>query len=816
MRDTGGRRFEVVRSVGAWLLYDQKVRRAVLAAALLSTSILAGCAKPEVTAQSYYESAMQLIAKKEDIAARLELLNSLKYKQDKIEVWRALAGVDERTGELKGLFRDLKRITQLDPTDNDAKLRLARLLVQAGVADPAQDIVNEIDDSAKPSADLHAVKAMIAVRQKDAKAAVAEAKKAADIDPTNKDAQLILASQQASQAKYADAVQSLNKADTGSADPRISGTKVQLYVREGDLAKAEAELKRLIEANPKEAVYHAQLAQLYMSQRRNDEAEREFRAVAQLKPAESKPVLDLVAFIASTKGAVAAQQELEARIKAGGAVFDYQVALAKVEFAQGNFDQAKNLLQTLISSEKSAANVATARTELAQLYFIRKDFDSAEKAVNEVLTKDRRNLNALKLRSAIRMNEGQIDNAIADLREALNDQPKAPDLLLSMAQAYERGGKVELADRQYNDAIKASNYNPTVGLAYVAFLQRTSSAARADDILQELANRNPQNADLLSQLAQVRLSQKNFAGAIQVADALTKLGKNDALADQIRAAALAGQNKPDESIAALEKAHAESPTALQPIVGLVSSYSRQKQYDKAEALLQDMMTKFPENPQLLLLLGQVQQIKGATDDAIKSYQNVIAHQPQSDMGYSALTQIYTQQKRYDDAIGVTDAGLQQKPGDVNFRLARASLLDLKGDHEGAIGEYEGILKDQPQSAVAINNLVSMLIDYRTDKASSDRAQELAEKLKNTKVPQFQDTLGWALYQRGDFAGASDLLEQAKSQLPNLAAIRYHLAMAYRALGQKDKADAELKAAMDLEPDGTPLKQKIAASLKQQG
>ena len=58
----------------------------------------------------------------------------------------------------------------------------------------------------------------------------------------------------------------------------------------------------------------------------------------------------------------------------------------------------------------------------------------------------------------------------------------------------------------------------------------------------------------------------------------------------------------------------------------------------------------------------------------------------------------------------------------------------------AIAQYEAILKDQPNSLVAINNLVSLLLDYRSDKESLDRAFSLADALKNSNVPQFQDTL----------------------------------------------------------------------------
>ena len=101
----------------------------------------------------------------------------------------------------------------------------------------------------------------------------------------------------------------------------------------------------------------------------------------------------------------------------------------------------------------------------------------------EILAKDRRNAGALRLRAAINIDKGQIDSAISDLREALNDQPKSPELLMLLAMAYERGGKNELADRQYADALKSSASNPDVALRYVAFLQRRGDASRAEEDL---------------------------------------------------------------------------------------------------------------------------------------------------------------------------------------------------------------------------------------------------------------------------------------------------------------------------------------------
>src|SRR5664280_1595561 len=102
----------------------------------VAVAFVAGCGSPEQNAQTYYESGMALIEKKDDLAARLELLKAVKYKSDKVEVWMALAGIDERT-KAQSLFLDLRRIVELDPNDLDARLRQARIMVSGGAADAA-------------------------------------------------------------------------------------------------------------------------------------------------------------------------------------------------------------------------------------------------------------------------------------------------------------------------------------------------------------------------------------------------------------------------------------------------------------------------------------------------------------------------------------------------------------------------------------------------------------------------------------------------------------------------------------------------------
>jgi len=552
----------------------KQLRTAAAVAAV--TAVLAGCGSPENRAQRYYDSGMALIAKKDDLNARLELLNSIKYKSDKIEAWRALAGIDERTKAGKALFQDLSRVVELDPSDLDARLKLAGIMVGGGAAEAALKVVDAANEGDKPSAALHALRAVILLKTNDGPGAVREAQRAFEIDPSNVDAVSLLASKKLSDG---DADGAMKLLDTIPVDPkdetRISLQKMQIYARKGNLPQAESLLRKVISLNPKEAAYRAQLIQLLIAQRKFDEAEKEFRARIEENPADTKVGLDLVRFLNLVKGPDVARAELEARIKAGSDLFDYQIALAELDIAQSKISEATQLLQTLADTASTPDRKILAQLKLAEMYVSKANIAAAEPLISGILAKDRRNAGALRLRAAINIDKGQLDTAVSDLREALNDQPKSPELLLLLAVAYERGGKNELADRQYADALKSSGSNPGVALRYVAFLQRRGDAAHAEDVLTDVAGRNPNNMQVVSSLAQIRLSRKDWTGALAIADAIGRSDADRGLADQIRAAAFAGQNKIDQSIAALEDAHKVAPDAAQPVVSLASAYVRQ-------------------------------------------------------------------------------------------------------------------------------------------------------------------------------------------------------------------------------------------------
>jgi cellulose synthase operon protein C len=779
---------------------------------LAGAALLSACSSSAERAEHYYEHGMQLLAGHEDQKAAIEFKNAIALKRDLIPAWRGLAQIAERDHRWGALVPILRTIVALDPKDSQTRLKLAQLMVLGGAPDEALEVVNGFDAKASASANVLALKAAIYYRLNNIEAARREANAALKADPDNVDALKVLATDRLASGDPRAALQLLSQSSaSGRADLGVELIKIKAYQQLGDSTQVEKLLHTLVELYPKEILFRKELVDFYVNQHRPADAERELRDIIAAYPNNPEFELDLVHLIFATEGPAAARAELVTRINAGGDVFPYQTALAEFDFAQGNLADSFKLLQTLASNSSSPKQALAAKLELADLELQSKNVPAADALIADILASDGQNADALRLRATIELARGETDAAVSDLTKALDRQPRSTALMSMLAVAYERGGSIELADKEYSDAIRVSNLDPGLYLNYAAFLQRRGRLQRADAVLSDFASRQPSSVAILSALAQIKLARQDWAAAEQVGEQIQRLGHSAEVADQVLGLAFSGEHKYDASISAFQSGVAAAPNAVQPMAFLVNALLESKQTDRALSFLKTVLDTNPENAEAYVLLGSIRLANGAPDQAINDFKTAIDKQPRDAAGYRALADLYFRQKDNDAAIKTLRAGLNQNPTDVTLHMALATMLEATSDYEAAISEYERVLSLQPSSVVAANNLASLLLDHRTDKVSLARAQALAGRLRQSPVPQFKDTLGWARYRSGDVAEAVPLLQEAADALPDQAVVHYHLGMSYLATGQAAGAVKEFKAALTKGPS-SDLAKKIQGEL----
>jgi Tfp pilus assembly protein PilF len=354
-----------------------------------------------------------------------------------------------------------------------------------------------------------------------------------------------------------------------------------------------------------------------------------------------------------------------------------------------------------------------------------------------------------------------------------------------------------LADENYLRAFQSAKMAVPYGLPYAQFLLKRNQPQRAEKILEETLATSPGNMSVLRMLARSKISRGDWAGGQAVADQIKKLGDKENLAEQITGAIYAGQKNYAESISAFKRAYASAPTQVQPMVALVRTYLMAGKTKEAAGFLDSVILSNPNNAGARLLQGQLYSMTGEKQKAIDSFNSVIKLEPKSPVAYQQLAVLYLRNKQNAEAETVVAQGLSAVPGDMGLRFTKAGMLETEKKFEDAIKVYEEMLKERPDADVVANNLASLLSDRRTDKASLNRAFELAQRFKKTDVPQFKDTYGWASYKLGKYDDAKPMLISAAEQLPDMAVIHYHLGMNYLAKSDKTSARRELEKALQL-------------------
>ena len=98
--------------------------------------------------------------------------------------------------------------------------------------------------------------------------------------------------------------------------------------------------------------------------------------------------------------------------------------------------------------------------------------------------------------------------------------------------------------------------------------------------------------------------------------------------------------------------------------------------------------------------------------------------------------------RTEDSIKTLQDGIKASNGAPLLVADLAGLDERLGRVDAAIAQYEGLVKGDADSIVAANNLAMLLVTYRTDKPSLDRARALAERFASSRNPTLIDTWGW--------------------------------------------------------------------------
>jgi tetratricopeptide (TPR) repeat protein len=357
----------------------------------------------------------------------------------------------------------------------------------------------------------------------------------------------------------------------------------------------------------------------------------------------------------------------------------------------------------------------------------------------------------------------------ARLIAVAQEQPLPPSLSIRLAQvAAARGDAAELARLDARLGEAADEVGMLAGRLALGGPPVPDAAAGIAETLFALAAfvRGQESGEFALLLARLALMvQPGHAAALMlVADVLDADDRHD--------------------VAAAVLARVPQADALAPLASLRAAVlaDRAERTDAALAALDALAAAHPDRPQPWARKGDVLRGRKRWAEAAAAYAEALARMPEP-RTVRAWTILYS----------------------------RAMSLERSGQWPQAEADFLAALELAPEQPYILNYLAYTWVDrgehLERGKAMLMRAVELAPNDGH-----IVDSLGWALFRLGDFAGAVTQLERAVELEPADSVINDHLGDAYWRVGRRAEARFQWQRALAAKPEAEEVP-KIEAKLR---
>jgi tetratricopeptide (TPR) repeat protein len=760
-------------------------------------SVLIACESPDERAAGHLASAHAFYDEGDLVKAELEVKNALQIKPANSRARFFLANINESRREYQEMASNLRIAIESDPDYGEARIKLGMLYALGGALDLAEEQAQALVPPDSESAGAQILNARIVAAKGDLPAAKSYLEEALRLEPANMQALGLLASVSAS----TDLDGALELVASGIAqaedDRPLRLLRIQLLQQAGNReSEVEAEYRGLVNDYPEETAFGYQLARFLASDGRVEEIEPVLKQIVRNDPENIEARLALIQFIANARGIEAAEELLQQYTTELLDAYQLRLTLARLYQQTARPDDAFAEYERVaeLAGNEDAGLSATAR--MAGIKLTAGETEEGEALLEDVLSVDAMNSEALMLRGALNIDRENYRGAVSDLRSLLRVSPENTQAQLLIARAHSQAGDRVLAEDAYRRVLETAPGNSVATLELARILVGREKLDDAEDLLRVRLQIEP--ADIRSSriLIGLLLSQDKADEAIAEAQRVGQLEQQEAIGAFLLGGIYQSQDKHAMAVTQFKASLRGKPNAREPLRGLVSSLVKQDKADAAIQYLRQVQKDNPDNLYAQTLLGQVLAGSGDQEAAQTIFESTLQTNESWLPGYTALAGL---QSDLGSQIDIYKRGLEAVPGNQELALLLGTAYERDGRVEDAIASYEGALKANSELPAVANNLAALLADYRTDKRSFERALELTGQFEDSENPAFLDTRGWIHFRLGDIDAALPLLESAVAAAGQVPVLRYHLGMAYLAADKESDAKRELEAALQ-DPD----------------
>lgn len=766
----------------------------LLSVLLTAVFALGGCTNAEKAKAAHLSKGDAYLKESKFQEASIEYRNAIQIDGNLAAAHWGLARAYEGLQRNQEAFEELRKTTELDPTNFEARAKLGTIYLAAsrGKAEyvaEAERLAKEILDRDPNYIEGHILMGGVLFAQNKPDEALAQFNRAVEIDPKRIESYMSLA---------------------------------RFYIVTKDPVNAEGTLKRALAVNYNSALTHTEYGKFLIQTNRLNEAEIELQKAVEVEPSNRNSRFVLASFYLINKRLDKAEEAYKAMADLDKDKPEGQAVLGDFYSAINRLDDAVKIYTDILARNP---DYKQGRYRLGEINLMRGDTEGATKQIDEVLKSDPTDRQALLLRARVRARSGQpegLTKAVEDLKEVLKQEPNSKVGLYFMAQTNFSLGLIDQArvfagdlERNYPDYLPAKLMQIQIALATG---DAKAAVSLSTDLLERLGKIGPDRENSPEMLAEVKEKTLIARGAAYARVGNGAAAKQDFAAARdiapnstdsyINLAAMAiADNKPDEAIALYERVLSIAGTQFNALDGLIRLYASRKELGKAHARIDQALSAYPNDPSLHYLKAQIYGFEQNSQGAETELRKTLELDSNYINAYSALGALFVNTKQADRAIAEYQKIVDKRPENSAAYTLIGMLYDARQDFPAAAEHYRKALEKDQGAIIAANNL-AWLYAVQGPPDKLDEAVRLAQGVvqKNPQIAGFVDTLGWVYYKKGLNSVAVEQLQKAVA-LDEAVAIklkgsasptyRYHLGMALKAKGDREGAKRELGIALKL-------------------
>ena len=357
--------------------------------------------------------------------------------------------------------------------------------------------------------------------------------------------------------------------------------------------------------------------------------------------------------------------------------------------------------------------------------------------------------------------EKDYDKAVASYQRGLKVDPNHPILHLNLAKALEKQGAGDLAEKEYESALRSKPGWLDAIDGYADLLIAKNHTRYASELLQQAIRLNPQNPSVHAKMGNVYDKQNDFDNAeYEYSESLKLDPKNSAVLSSL-AGIYSRSGKDNEAIRTMEKYEKEAPGNPDMLRQYADILITADRLNAASQKIKEVWDMNPNDVQTLNLLGQYYICRGEEAKAEACFKKISALNPAYTEYYVDSAKRYTQTGKFTKAEKCAKKYLQ-----INSPSAKASTI-IAESYEGqnrfqeALNEFQ-ILASEDDANLLYRKGIER-ITLKMDKGNTEKEEEDSNLIGDGEDEERKDSLEEQLSK----ASGEDGDEESGAIIPNI-------------------------------------------------